>query len=663
MENLLKGPLLTDSEFFDALDGGVPALNKAKELFANGDKESAYATFLEHIKAIYQPQRFYRIRGREAKPQFTDSLREAAERAMNHLMISCGVPMQFGDVIIWDSNPTPNKYKEWRWQLCRHPEALALSRAYRATGEKKYVDEAISMLLSWIEQAPREPYDGFPYDDTLWRTIECGIRLIHWCEIIYSAIEADAFTPDSCVTIFKSVYEHCKRLTTRYTHGNWLMMEMNGVALTNMLFPVFNESEEWANAVIDKLTASICHQIYPDGAQYELAPSYQGVVLSNAASIEQIFGVFDKKFPEEYYEAFRRSFDFFAKIRMADGMIPPINDSPMSNADKTINNYSAYYGCSELAKWVANGGKVGTAPDFNSVLIPYAGFTVFRSGWGDGQVTAFFDGGKFGRDHNHEDKLNFLIYDSEGPLLYEMGVYAYDNSPYRIFALKSQGHNVILVDGCSQNRLFTKNWSEASYTHDKEPTLFYENDELVYTSAVFDDNYGYEEYDGKAPSKCATHKRSVIMLKADEPRDTLYLVLDEMTSLDGEEHTYDALWHLNFDGISLLKNAISSDRLSFISCGFDSMLCERGIVDGPKPRGIISPTSVQNKFYPAPQLTLSKRGKDCKMATLFSHRSLELSPVESISFEGETVTLTLKNGKLRTFNLTELESLAKKDTD
>jgi hypothetical protein len=517
------------------------------------------------------------------------------------------------------------------------------------------------MLLSWIEQAPREPYDRFPYDDTLWRTIECGIRMVHWCEIIYSAIESQVFTPDICVTVFKSVYEHNRRLTTMYTHGNWLMMEMNGVALTNMLFPIFNETANWADGVIEKLTESICHQIYPDGAQYELAPGYQGVVLSNAATIEQIFKIFDKEFPNEYYEAYCRSFDFYAKMMMADGMIPPVNDSPKSNAATAINTYSEYYGCSEMAKWVANGGKLGTPPDFNSVLIPYAGFTVFRSGWGEGQVSAFFDGGKFGRDHNHEDKLNFLIYDSEGPLLYEMGTYAYDNSPYRHFALKSQGHNVILVDGCSQNRLFTKNWNEASYTHDKEPILFLENSELVYTSAVFEDNYGYEDYDGKAPSKSARHKRSVIMLKAEEPRDTLYLVLDEMTSLDGEEHTYDALWHLNFDGISVLDKAISSDRLSFVTSGFDSMICERGIIDCDKPRGIISPRAVQNKFYPAPQLTVTKKGKNCEMATLFSHRSLELSPAESVSFENGVATVRLKNGKARSFRLSELEAAAVKN--
>ncbi len=657
------GPLTTDEEFFSALNDGEPTIAIAKGLISEGKKKQAYDIFHRHIASNIAPYKFYAIAGRERKPKMTDALRKTAERAMHHDMISCGVHMQFGEKIIWDSNPTPNKYKEWRWQLSRHVEALMLARAYRAEGNEAYIKEALDMLTSWIEQAPHEPYDRFPYDDTLWRTIECGIRLSHWVEIIYSAIPSHHLTPEVTVTIFKSLYEHCMRITTSYTHGNWLMMEMNGVALANLLFPIFKKSEEWVNSVIEKLTNSICHQIYPDGAQYELAPGYQGVVLSNAASIEMTLSLWGKRLPEEYYDSFRSSMDYFLKMTMADGFIPPTNDSTSHSGSSSIKEYAKYYGCSEDAKWLATDGKDGTPPDFNSTLLAYAGFVTFRSGWGEGHVSAFFDGGKFGRDHNHEDKLNFLIYDSDGPLLYEMGAYAYDDSPYRKFALRSQGHNVILVDGRGQNRLSTKNWNEASYVHEKEPLLYFEDSEAVFASAKFDDNYGYEGYDAEATSRCAVHERSVIMLKGELPRDTMYLVLDKLSSLDGEEHRYDALWHMNVHGFSDGELCASSERISFISSGFESMIREVGVTDGEIPAGIISPSFIQNEFYPAPQYTLSASGKDANFATLFIHTSLEKSHVKSVSFDGECAVLTYKDGSTKSFCLEEYKKKAKKQNN
>ena len=661
MEEKKIGPLITDSEFFAELDCAVPALREACRLMENGERTAAYCVFREHIRSLIDKDKFYSLSGRTRTPQFSEKLKENAERAMNHLMISCDVPFQYGEKIIWDFNPTPNKYKEWRWQLSRHPEALSLSRAYRATGEEKYIKEALSMLVSWIEQAPREDYKINPYDDTLWRTIECGIRMRAWVEIIYSAAESEKFTPEICVTIFKSVFEHNMRLTSAYTHGNWLMMEMSGVSLSNLFFPIFKKSAEWCDGVVDMLTRSICHQIYPDGAQYELAPSYQWVVLDNARSIEEAFAIMGRKFPEEYYLAYNSSFEYFLRLNMANGMVPPVNDSPASGAAGLISHFlGGLYTCSDEARWLATGGNEGVKPAFNSAILPYAGFVTLRSGWEKGDVTAFFDGGKFGRDHFHEDKLNFLIYDSEGPLLYEMGTYAYDNSPYRDFAKKSQGHNVILVDGCGQNRLFTKDWREESYTHDKEPLLFYEDSELVFASAEYTDHYGYEDYDGKAPFKPAKHRRSVIMLKADEPRDTVYLVLDELISLDGEEHTYDALWHMNTDGFTDGELCASSERISFITSGFESMICETGITEGAKPRGIISPTSVQNKFYPAPQYTVTAKGKDAELATVFMHRSLDKSEISSVDFKGGVAKLMKKSGEALEFNLAELIERARK---
>ena len=144
------------------------------------------------------------------------------------------------------------------------------------------------------------------------------------------------------------------------------------------------------------------------------------------------------------------------------------------------------------------------------------------------------------------------------------------------------------------------------------------------------------------------------MLKAEEPRDTVYIVLDELKALDGREHSYNALWHMNINGFTDGELCASSERISFITSGFESMICETGITEEEHPRGIISPTSVQYQFYPAPQYTVTAKGKDVELATVFMHRSLDKSEVSSVDFKGGVAKLMKKNGEVLEFNLAEL---------
>ena len=99
-------------------------------------------------------------------------------------------------------------------------------------------------------------------------------------------------------------------------------------------------------------------------------------------------------------------------------------------------------------------------PTYTSAAMEYAGMMVMRTGWGKDDVWAFMDAAPFGTGHQHEDKLNLLMYAHGKYILTENGSYAYDDSEMRKYALSTRSHNTVRVNGMDQNRRVCYKWHE-----------------------------------------------------------------------------------------------------------------------------------------------------------------------------------------------------------
>ena len=96
-------------------------------------------------------------------------------------------------------------------------------------------------------------------------------------------------------------------------------------------------------------------------------------------------------------------------------------------------------------QWVVSKGKQGEKPSFTSCVLPYSGFAVMRTGWKKEDTWGLLDCAPFGRGHQHEDKLSFLMYAGGKLLLTEGGNYAYDTSKMREYVLSSASHNTMKI--------------------------------------------------------------------------------------------------------------------------------------------------------------------------------------------------------------------------
>lgn len=467
--------------------------------------------------------------------------------------MSCGYMHEFpGAEVDWESNPTYNQYKEWTWQLSRHHEWRCLGRCYRETNDERYAETFVKFLLSWCKQAtcPENVSGGAT---NCWRTIEAGIRMTkNWHYALHAFYKSPAMTDHAICTYYKSIWEHGYRLRNFCTGANWLIMEMTGLLHIGVLYPCFNEAEAWKEYAFKRLVDEIDLQIYPDSFQYELSTGYHGVSLQNYIWSMNICKAMEVDSPKEYIDGLSRLYEMYLKLMQPDGKLPDLNDGGRTSSVAQLKNALAYFPDREDYKYIVSGGKEGTEPSFKSIALPYSGMSVMRTGWGKDDIWFFFESAPFGKGHQHEDKLNVLMFAYGKDVLPDTGNYAYDSSEMRKFVLDTRSHNCAMVDEKSQNRRAKYNWVPEAITKLSDLKWSY-SDDVDVSEGVYNEGYGKEFID-------VTHKRKVIFFKKGVNSSLPFaLICDRLTANDNAPHKYAVSYQMTTHPYEVDKNTVTFD--------------------------------------------------------------------------------------------------------
>lgn len=641
MENVI-GPVLTDKEFFQLLDyEKYPCLNVAKA-FADAEQYGqARHVFAEFTRTFFDKDKFFSLPSRVKTPAATEGLKNSAQKALLHEMSSCGTAYKFMGKVDWYSNHAPLQYKEWTWQLSRHSELVTLARAYRAFGDEKYAYGCAELIESWINQAVR-PSLPCPSGATLcWRTIECGIRMgLMWPEILHTFIGTKAFTDDVLINFFKSCYEHSESMLNRFTTGNWLIHELNGLAQNGIFYTFFKDSESWFDIAFGKLEKELrTEQINDDGFQFELSPGYHGVVITHCMEIIDIAEEYGKTVPKSIFEVLDRMLMVYVKLMQASGRAPHCNDGGGGIVSDSICRFGKHFPENKYFKWFLSKGSEGVKPSFGSVMLENCGLITLRDKW-DGEASAFFDAGLFGKAHQHEDKLNLVISNKEKAVVCESNTYAYDTSEYRKYCLDSRGHNVILVNGRSQNRRATVKWDRSMLTGRVEGTFLKTTERCDYAEGIYSEAFGEDKV------YPATHKRSVIMLKTPKVGLPVFVVCDQLTSEN--ENTYQALWHIDTGEYKFADGIFTSEDITVFLLGDKGSAEIVKGVSGDNCQGWIFRSSQQGKQEAIPTIVNTVKGGCVDLVTVFALHENGSTPIESCRLEGDGVVIVYKDGQTDT---------------
>lgn len=635
------GPRLTDAEFFARLDLSQPGLSAVRSAVTAADWPAATHALAEYIRHRQSPHWPF-----EAGPIGHQPTRREIEanKVLKHHFSNIGMDWQFGDNIDWAFNPTTQpdskwaRNNEWTWTLNRHHAWIALARAFDDTGDEKYAREFARELQSWVRDCP-VPMDKVangPF--SRWRTIEAGIRTgTIWPEVLPRFLPARSFDDATLVLMLKSFVDHADYLMKFYTRGNWLTMEANGLYHVGAMFPEFKDAKLWRDTAAERLLHELDVQVYPDGAQIELAPGYHAVALNNFLGPVRLEPITGFELPAGYVPKVEKMFSYLLYSMQPGHRMPPLNDSPDSIVMGAFKEAAGLFPQREDFRWGASDGREGLPPVRTSVEFPYAGQFFLRSGWDKDALWLCMDGGPFGFGHQHEDKLSVMVTAFGKPLLVEGGTYTYDGSEWRHYIVSSRAHNVVLVDGLEQNR--RKEPADTFVVKTPLPHVWESNATFDHAASRYDEGWGPDA------KRIARHTRHVFFIKPD-----LFIIADQLESLDGQPHHYDALFHLDAPKASVeglgVATRNSGPTLSLMAWGADSVSIVKGqkepVVQGWIPdnsRGYGGVKPVPTAIY---RTTAS--GPVTVLYAVYPSAGAASFPVTSAKMAGNQITIRRKGG-------------------
>jgi len=309
------------------------------------------------------------------------------------------------------------------WELNRHQHLIVLARAYRLTGQTRYLEEIEAQLESWIAQNPF-------HRGTNWTSaLEVAFRALSWIWVYQSV--SSQMQPEFRARWLHMLYLHgchlANNLSFYFSPNNHLVGEALVLHALGLFFAGIPKAAHWEQLGARVMSEQMDLQIRPDGSSFEQSTYYQGYVFD----MFRLHAILARPGPD--YSAKLEQMDEFL-----DTIAGPARRLPLLGDD--------------------DGGRLplvtmqrpSRARERESRLFPDAGLAVMTCG----QVHAVVDAGPFGAlhsGHSHSDTLSMVVSSGEEEILIDPGTYTYTGDPeLRDWFRGSSAHNTIRIDGRDQ---------------------------------------------------------------------------------------------------------------------------------------------------------------------------------------------------------------------
>jgi len=489
-----------------------------------------------------------------------------AWQAMNRDFTVCGVRYRFPGEIDWNHNPTYNNYCEWPWQFARHYFLPDLAAYYRATEDPQAAICFTNLVGGFIDRALPPSPGTSPYDTKSWRTLDAGLRATMWMGSWPAFEKAPQVTPAFRAKFVRSLRDHIARLRPCRTYNNWRVMELGGLVEIVLRFPELDPDGAILRGAEDEYRNILATQLHPDGFSFELSPGYHGILPDVFCALADRYRAAGRLPPADLEKGLELAFELYPHLTRPDRKMPDINDSGTGSIVRQMKNAARLFPKRADFAWFATDGREGRAPEYRSYAFPNSGAVVFRDSWSTNGVWGYCDMGPYGYAHQHEDKLNFLLFAYGKEMLTEGGIYDYDTSEMRRYVLSTRAHNTIRIDGHDQFAGLTEG-SGRYMTQDAQgkpvvdKSVLAEKADLAFSATSARDfaestfTHGYNA-SGKRDAS-VTHTRKVEFVKNEGA--PYFRVTDTLKAKDDREHTYEQLWHLETCQLALKGTSFVAD--------------------------------------------------------------------------------------------------------
>ena len=340
--------------------------------------------------------------------------------------------------------------------LNHHPHLLLLARAWKQTGDLRFRDHLIELMNSWLEQSPRPDIGRGALQ---WRTLEVGNRAAtRWPRILAIGASDSVLVAELFYPMIHCLYQHADYLMVHNMRhpNNWTQVESSGLLSAAMLLNEHVNAELYRQTAMRRFRYLNRELYFPDGLQVENSFYYHTFPLGTQTEVFKLARSLDTELDTSWAGLFERGIGALVLGAQPDGSLPMVSD---------VGPYKSYIGA-----WQARGHEmlpenplfrypVGVpeagfipAPEVTSYFFPHAGYGIMRENWTRRAQYLLFEMGFYGTNHQHEDKLNIILYAYGRELLHDPGIYRYSRDEFERYFRGSRGHNLVLVDGKGQRR-------------------------------------------------------------------------------------------------------------------------------------------------------------------------------------------------------------------
>lgn len=370
----------------------------------------------------------------------SDEALAVADDALQHRFTFYGETHPLPASINWDHNPGT---AHWGHDLNRFSYLAPLMAATVRTGDAAYMRKALELIGAWVDDCDiTRCFAGTPY--AFGSYLNNAIHLTSWAQVLTLATRDKLVADHDLLRILRSVHEQIAYLeiVTDGHGGNWPTIGCQGILNALARLPVLADHDRFVDHCIGTFASQIDDQILPDGVQDELTPHYHSVVINNLLSAMDSLQSLDRSLEPRTLETLRKMLHYEAQATLpGGGQQLAFNDSDPERVPRRGDSLARF-------------GLADALPDDpGPELFPWAGVAFLRQHASAGDLYLAFDGGPFGRSHQHEDKLGFVLHAYGRTLLVDPGRHLYDQTAvsYLPYLRSTQAHSTILVDGQGQH--------------------------------------------------------------------------------------------------------------------------------------------------------------------------------------------------------------------
>lgn len=358
---------------------------------------------------------------------------------------------RFGPVVDWTT--VLDGDIESNVSLNHHPHLLLLARAWQQTGDVRFRDHLIELMHSWLDQSPR-PDIGREFQ---WRTLEVGDRAANrWPDILAIGAGDSVFVRELFYPMIHCLYQHADYLMVHNfpRANNWSQVEAAGLLSAAMILSEHRNADTYHSTALRRFKYLNRVLYLPDGMQAENSVYYHTFPIGTQINVFRLARSLNAVPDTSWIGVLERGIEALVLSALPDGSIPMVSDvGPRKSYIRSWQKQGqALFPDNPLFQYPVGAQETVSVepPEVTGYCFNWAGYGIMRQDWTPQSQYLLFDMGFYGTGHQHEDKLNIILYAYGRELLHDPGIYRYSDDGFERYFRGSRGHNLVLVDGKGQ---------------------------------------------------------------------------------------------------------------------------------------------------------------------------------------------------------------------